>query len=791
MIKLISFALSFSVYIIAITMAEAAEPEISLRTPESNIEEIIVTQARMRSEVVTETPVVLRALSGGILDSKGVTDLSGLRDLLPNVHVYPNYLTPVIYIRGIGSNGQDAGLEQQVGLFIDNVNYGAGHWVSGAYVDLDNLAVLEGPQGVYLGKNTIAGGIQIKTKDPGDEFEAYLKAGNEFEAQDLYLEGMISSPINDSLGVRLAARTSNMEGWANNVVTRERTPEQRDRFVRATIVWLPAENVEANLKLTYNDYEDNGSVASRMTLLGCGPSNQPGLTALAPGFFIWPGFAFGTPDATVSGGSANCGRNFDFSNALLPKNRQKPFANITGKSITFNLKWYTGYGDFTSTSSWNDFVMDNLLVVGGTTFEDGTGAIPAIENSANETWSQEFRFQSRFDSSAVNFLAGVYFQNTDLKLKQAFALVPGLVNGNFVESERWSTVNHSGSPGDSKAVFGEIQWKPFDTLAVDFGARYSIENKDFYWVNDFVAPIFTGAFEPCCEPLLGSQSNRDFSPQVIVSWMPDDDFMFFAAYKTGFLAGGFRGTGVRAANQSVSDFEFGSEEVKGGELGAKFYLADRQAQINASVFYYRYTDLQVTTYNPETTAFSIQNAGVSINSGAQIDGVWNLVSGWTLSGNVSFLDSYYDEFLGACLPITPELCTVKVPGTGLGTGVPQAFQQDFSGDATDNAPRWSGRAALDYVHYFDNKMVLHMGAGINFFEKYRVNQFPIQPSHNKVNANISIGDGQWSLALIGVNLTNEFTCGQAAGRTLATVSSEFFCFVDRGRQVKMEAKYQF
>ena len=124
MIKLISFALSFSVSIIAITMAEAAEPVISLRMPESNIEEIIVTQARMRSEVVTETPVVLRALSGGILDSKGVTDLSGLRDLLPNVHVYPNYLTPVIYIRGIGSNGQDAGLEQQVGLFIDNVNYG-------------------------------------------------------------------------------------------------------------------------------------------------------------------------------------------------------------------------------------------------------------------------------------------------------------------------------------------------------------------------------------------------------------------------------------------------------------------------------------------------------------------------------------------------------------------------------------------------------------------------------------------------------------------------------------------
>ena len=41
------------------------------------------------------------------------------------------------------------------------------------------------------------------------------------------------------------------------------------------------------------------------------------------------------------------------------------------------------------------------------------------------------RFSSRFDSP-VNFLAGVYYQKTDLRLKQAFALAPELVNGAFV-----------------------------------------------------------------------------------------------------------------------------------------------------------------------------------------------------------------------------------------------------------------------------------------------------------------------------------------------------------------------
>src|SRR5579859_471216 len=140
----------------------------------NQVEEVIV-RARQREETVSQAPLVVTAVTGAALTQAGITDLTSLENLVPNIKIAPGFLLDTFNIRGIGTANANSGFEQQVGLFIDGAYYGNGHWINGAYVDLEDVEVDEGPQGVHLGKNTIAGAVLINTKNPGDHFEGYIK----------------------------------------------------------------------------------------------------------------------------------------------------------------------------------------------------------------------------------------------------------------------------------------------------------------------------------------------------------------------------------------------------------------------------------------------------------------------------------------------------------------------------------------------------------------------------------------------------------------------------------------
>ena len=83
--------------------------------------------------------------------------------------------------------------------------------------DTSQVAVLKGPQALYFGKNSTAGVVSVMTNNPGEEFEASVRINNEFESDDLTLEGIISVPVNEKLGLRAAVQTSDMDkGWIRN-----------------------------------------------------------------------------------------------------------------------------------------------------------------------------------------------------------------------------------------------------------------------------------------------------------------------------------------------------------------------------------------------------------------------------------------------------------------------------------------------------------------------------------------------------------------------------------------------
>jgi outer membrane receptor protein involved in Fe transport len=754
------------------------------RPIEKTVEEVIV-HARNREETATQAPLVVTAVSGAALTQSGVTDMTSLENLVPNIKIAPGFLLDTFNIRGIGTANANSGFEQQVGLFIDGAYYGNGHWVNGAYVDLDDVEVDEGPQGVHLGKNTIAGAVLINTKNPGDHFEGYVKGGYEFDAAERYGEAMISGPITDTLGARLVVRASKMDGWARNYVTGRADPGIRDDFARLTLQWKPTANFSANVKLSLDNTASNGP-ESLTNLLDCGgPNNTPGPYLL--------------PQAEDGGGLGSCKRDFTVSNAnLLPQGGGIPRTNsmyyVPAYTMTTNLHWRQSFGELTSTTAWNEYKLKSWGNSGISTYADGVGAIPGENDNANETWSQELRYQTKFDFP-VNILLGLWYQHTDFSVYEAFGLVSPALNGVSLSplipstGPVWDTnADKIRQPGESKAAFLELQWNITKTIEVDAGARASLEKK--WWVHDqlFDSPFGQTAFglTPAGSILSGSHTDHNISPSVTVSWRPSDELTAYASYKTGFLGGGFSTTGDVSAGQGISQFSFGPEKVSGVEGGVKFFLDDRKVQINIDAYDYRYVDLQLNTFNPTTISFYVQNAGKVFDRGVEINGRWKVGDGVTLFGNFTYNDAYYAQFVGACLATVP---AYNPNGPANQVCGPQG--QNFAGTETDNAPKWVGRVAAQYTHEFPEDFVLHSSAGLDFTDKYLVAQFPIQPGYVKVDAQISVDHGPWTASVIGLNLNNVEVCTEAAGRPLAADISELQCVIDRGRQIKLEATYHF
>jgi iron complex outermembrane receptor protein len=131
------------------------------------LSEIKVT-AQKRAEYLQDVPVTMVSLNKQQLQAAGVRDIKDLQILVPDLSVTTTDAAEntTARIRGIGTVGDNAGLESSVGIVIDGVpraRVGVGF---GDLGELDQVDVLKGPQGTVFGKNTTAGVLDITTQRP-------------------------------------------------------------------------------------------------------------------------------------------------------------------------------------------------------------------------------------------------------------------------------------------------------------------------------------------------------------------------------------------------------------------------------------------------------------------------------------------------------------------------------------------------------------------------------------------------------------------------------------------------
>jgi len=181
------------------------------------IETVTVT-AEKRAENVQDVPIAITAFSGTALQDKGVTSLTGLSNLTPNVTLDAG--TPFggdssvlsASIRAIGSDDFAFNIDPAVGVYVDGVYYARTIGANVDLMDVDRIEVAKGPQGTLFGRNTIGGAISIVTRDPGDTFmfRAQVTTGS-FNRRDINATADI--PFTDHIRSSITVQSVQRDGY--------------------------------------------------------------------------------------------------------------------------------------------------------------------------------------------------------------------------------------------------------------------------------------------------------------------------------------------------------------------------------------------------------------------------------------------------------------------------------------------------------------------------------------------------------------------------------------------------
>jgi iron complex outermembrane recepter protein len=390
--------------------AEAAAVQNQANSPQPVDTSDIVITATRRNEALSDVPMAVSAVTAQTLEYTGANDIRQLNQVAPSLLVSSTSSEAgagVARIRGIGTVGDNPGLESSVGIFIDGVyrsRTGVGLTELGA---LDRIEVLRGPQGTLFGRNTSAGLISIITAKPRfqPEFSAQVDIGN----YDLRrFEISATGGLTDTIAVRLDAVNMRRDGFLHDVISGRDINDRNRALVRGQILFQPDDSLSVRLI---------ADVAKRREEC-CGAPFLPAHDTVASG-----GTVTEAPStiATIERGLG----------AVINDDPFRRNTSITpGRTYTSDVDDWGGSGEIvkdfggaelTSITAYRhnkytrgqDADFNNLDIL----FRDGGGG---AFNRFN-TFTQELRLQGNAFGNRLDWLVGGYYANEKLTLKDNLA----------------------------------------------------------------------------------------------------------------------------------------------------------------------------------------------------------------------------------------------------------------------------------------------------------------------------------------------------------------------------------
>jgi iron complex outermembrane receptor protein len=636
-----------------------------------DIQSVVVT-AQSRKQFVQDVPMTMQVLTAKDIDNIGAKDLADLNGYVPGLVVDAIEPTqPGFGIRGVNAGDFGIATDSPVGIYVDGVYTGKTGGALMNFIDIQRIEVVKGPQGTLFGRNSAAGAIAITTNEPGKDLDAagHLKLGKFGRAN---ADVMMNLPISDTLAARLVAVRSGSEGWVDNTATGKKSGGDKDWATRLSL----RKDFGGDARLVFSWEHENMEQYGRPAF---GVIKDPSLplggytgvyNAAYTANFVNP---FDAPLANDQQGSE--GRKFDGATLRF----ETPLAGMT----------------FSSTSAYRRFATHNL------TDNDG-GARPDLQLATLDakrahSFQQEFKLSGKTDKldwiAGLSFYhnnehqdAGAYVSTGTLDTLSQFgggdpnfallfgglaaAGLPGVGPGTMFT---WDETHYSDVKTKSASIYGDTIWHLTAATNLTAGLRYTQDKKQMTWyVPGRVSPqldnflnsfgplaglnaasfpsnvIFGTAAQLASAPVTRSKDWTDFSPRLVLDHKLDKDALLFTSIARGYQAGGFNiftPPNPASATAIGRDPSFEPEKMTNFEAGVKMSLPALKATVNASLFAYKFKNLQdvqlysvgsLPTYNVVSSDQKAQ--------GLDLDGRMRITPRVTVFGGMEYIDQTYTRY---------------------------------------------------------------------------------------------------------------------------------------------------
>lgn len=741
-----------------ISAALMAMPAAMLALPQhaaaQALEEVVVT-AQRREVGLQDSALSISAFTGRTLEDAQVFNTGDLAQQTAGISfTNPTPFDMELNIRGVMNTRLDApSASRSVGIFFDEIVVGRMGLMNMDFYDLERVEILRGPQGVLLGKNVVGGAINILTAKPEFEQSAAVRAqvGN---LGATLLSGHINVPVNDKLALRASGQIRQHDGFAENALNGRDLHNIDSTQLRLSALYAGDNDFEGRLTFEYMDDSGNGTCA-------IGENGNPWAVSRA---------AIGLNDirkcipedvqySRIPGDTAQFYEREAFNVTLR---LEKGFENATFVSLT-NYRDGTGASQYSQTGLGPDApglqdLFFGALGAGDPTFVSYglTFDFPVREAEDLSQFVQEFRLVSDMPDSAIDYIAGVYYQRDEVDKNDLFwaeTILNSVLTSSFGslngESEWFNKATT-----ESYAIFGQVGYQLTDDLKITLGARYTEDEVsgnvsarvnalgDKFNPND---PIPLTPLNG--EPLPGGgidfytlgdafdtaygESWDELTFSGILEYTINDDVMVYANISQGYKSGGFQDTPSNTLGATVA---YDPETVLSYELGLKSEFMSNRLRINAALFMMDYENLQVEFTNDVCLCNIVSNASDAKIQGMEIEANFAATDGLLLWLNGSFLDTEYEnyvistgDFSGNPLQRTPE--------NQISTGF------EYTADMGD----W-GRALKFRLSYTWQDEMPWAHTSVSFEDAYGLLDGRIGLSPENAN---------WTVALWGRNLTDE------------------------------------
>ncbi len=777
---------------------------------QDEIEEITVF-ATKRAAPLQNVPIAVSVIGANVIAREGVDNLRDLQRVTPSLTVSANQSetsASTIRLRGIGTAGNNIGMESSVGMFLDGVYLSRPGVALGDLFDVRQVEIMHGPQGTLFGRNTSAGALNILTKRPQLETrESWVDLGiGNFSAWNI--RGGANIPlVEDRAAIRLSGAVRQRDGYVKSTTGAE--SRTRDRYsLRGQVLWHISDDVELRVIADYADADE-----------GC--CDAP-ITADSPLVALGAFAAAGLPadgGAPVTGAAAREGRISNSEGFKSAFDQRGISAELTWSiGETASLTYLGSYRDYRSDTVQNsDFVNLEVFLAPGSNSTTGlfdeislqnhelrlSGTSGRLDwlfglNIADEHIEQGISLELGTDFAAyVNAVAwyGLIIPATAGTPLEAIPLATGGTFGDVLASPNPAVAfaggldpagafagNRYRQDSSPRSIFTHNTLAVTERLDLVLGLRYIDEKKDGSYMQDsasnpacfttlgnaaallpasdigFVGAAFTcfpfavpadipGA--PLPATFAGEFEDSELMYTGKVMYHVTDDIGVYGSFTHGFKSGGFNLDATAAI--LGADPRFRSETMDSWELGLKSDWMDRRLRANVALFQMDMDDFQVLEFTGlQFVTFNVPRAK---STGVEIE----LTAKTSDRLELGIAATYNDA---------------KFPGNCAGANsTPPPQVSALCGNVLANAPEWSGTFSAVHEGQLSDRLDYTVHGSLQFSSEHRTGiqavdtttLVPliddIQGGYSLLNLGIGISspDNKWSVGLWGHNVFDKRT----------------------------------